>query len=323
VHTVISTFETREAALQAMNRLVDEGFDRNDIHLEDRETHASGATTRSDGTGGEHAHRGVMESIGHFFASLFGEDNHEGHSGTYSEAVRRGSSVVVVDADDETEAQRARSLMEQLGAYDVDARAQQWRSQGWTGFNPEAKDDYVSNERKDFIAGERQGIEGRDKMEVVQEELQVGKREVDKGGVRIVQRMSQKPVREIVRLREEHAQVDRRPVDRAASPEDLNAFREGTVEVREMAEVPVVGKTARVVEEVSVGKTVQEREETVEDTVRRKDVDIERIEGQGRPEVSREERAFAQRENRSVDDSRDVDELNRQTTRPIDPDKPR
>jgi uncharacterized protein (TIGR02271 family) len=322
VHTVISTFETRAAALQAMNRLVDEGFDRNDIHIEDCETHASRLGTHSDGTDGTREHR---SAIGRFFATLFGDDNDNNreYSGTYAEAASRGSSIVVVDADDETEAQRARSLMEQLGAYDVDARAQQWRSEGWTGFNPDAKDDLVSNERKDFIAGERQGIEGRDKLEVVQEELQVGKREVDKGGVRIVQRMSQKPVREIVRLREEHAQVERHPVDRAASPEDLNAFREGTVEVREMAEVPVVGKTARVVEEVSVGKTVQEREETVEDTVRRKDVEIERIEGQGRPEVTREERAFAARENRTVDDSRDVDELNRQTTRPIDPDKPR
>jgi uncharacterized protein (TIGR02271 family) len=293
---------------------VDAGFDRNDIHIEDRETHASRIGTRSDGTDATREHR---SAIGRFFATLFGDDNDNNreYSGTYAEAASRGSSVVVVDADDETEAQRARSLMEELGAYDVDARAQQWRSEGWTGFNPDAKDDYVARDRQDLA--------GRDKMEVVQEELQVGKREVEKGGVRIVQRMSQKPVREIVRLREEHAQVERHPVDRAASPEDLNAFREGTVEVREMAEVPVVGKTARVVEEVSVGKTVQEREETVEDTVRRKDVEIERMEGQGRPEVTREERAFAARENRTMDDSRDVDELNRQTTRPVDPDKPR
>jgi len=52
--------------------------------------------------------------------------------------------------------------------------------------------------------------------------------------------------------------------------------------VRESAEEAVVGKTARVVEEVRVGKDVREREETIEDRVRRKDVDVERIGGEQR-----------------------------------------
>ena len=63
-------------------------------------------------------------------------------------------------------------------------------------------------------------------------------------------------------------------MDRAATGADM-AFREGTIEVTETSEVPVVAKEARVVEEVVVGKTATDRTETVRDTVRRTDVEVE------------------------------------------------
>ena len=68
--------------------------------------------------------------------------------------------------------------------------------------------------------------------------------------------------------------INRHPVDRAVSEGDM-AFKEQNFEVTETDEVPVVSKTARVVEEVVVGKTATERTETVSDTVRRTDVDVE------------------------------------------------
>jgi stress response protein YsnF len=43
---------------------------------------------------------------------------------------------------------------------------------------------------------------------------------------------------------------------------DMAAFQEGTLEVTEMAEEPVVAKQARVVEEVIVGKEATERTDT-------------------------------------------------------------
>jgi stress response protein YsnF len=63
--------------------------------------------------------------------------------------------------------------------------------------------------------------------------------------------------------------------------------------VRETAEEAVVGKTARVVEEVRVGKEVREREQTVEDKVRRKDVDVQRMEGGSTRATAERERAVA------------------------------
>jgi uncharacterized protein (TIGR02271 family) len=111
---------------------------------------------------------------------------------------------------------------------------------------------------------------------VVEEELKVGKREVERGGVRVESRVEETPVTEEVQLREERVHVERRPVDRPVTDTD-KAFREGTLEVTERAEEAVVSKSARVVEEVVVGKEVEERTETVRDTLRRTDVDVQEV----------------------------------------------
>ena len=296
MQTVIGAFEDRDTAQRAVERLVEAGFERDDVHVQEG---ASTGTPRATTGGADRADEelGMMASIQHFFASLFGDDdNAPGRSGLYSEAVARGTSVVVVDARDDDRAERAASVLHELGAIDVDERAQQWRGEGWTGYSdPQAQPAMSTSNNLDaqraLDKGKVQaGTEGV--MDVVQEELRVGKRSIDRGGVRVIQRVSEKPVRELVRLREERAVVDRRPVDREATAEDLANFREGTIEVRETTEEPVVAKQARVVEEVRVGKDVQEREQAIEDSVRRKDVDVERIEGQGTDQMERE-RALA------------------------------
>ena len=111
---------------------------------------------------------------------------------------------------------------------------------------------------------------------VTKEELVVGKREVDRGGVRVYKRLVEEPVSESINLREEHVVVDRRPVSRAVTNADL---RDGdrVIELIETAEEAVVGKTARVVEEVRVGKEATEHTETVRDTVRHTEVEVEQL----------------------------------------------
>jgi hypothetical protein len=65
------------------------------------------------------------------------------------------------------------------------------------------------------------------------------------------------------------------------SREDVNEpfrpFRDGTIELTEHGEVPVVKKETRIVEEVKVNRDISERDETVRDKVRRTEVDVERI----------------------------------------------
>jgi len=116
---------------------------------------------------------------------------------------------------------------------------------------------------------------GEVKVPIVEEELRVGKREVDRGGVRVDVDVEEVPVEEQVRLREETVRVERRAVDRPVSDADAATFQEGTFEVRETDEEAIVDKQARVVEEVVIDKDVEERTETIRDTVRRTDVDVE------------------------------------------------
>jgi uncharacterized protein (TIGR02271 family) len=170
-----------------------------------------------------------------------------------------------VEVVDETSVERVRNALYAEGAVDIDSRVAQWRSTGYTGYDRNAPA-YTADE----IAAERQAFP------VVRESLDVGKREVQTGGVRVYSRVTETPVSESVSLREEHATIERRAVDRPATAADL---KEGSVEIRETAEEPVITKTARVVEEVVVGKEASSRSEIVNDTVRSTEVDVERTAG--------------------------------------------
>ena len=62
-----------------------------------------------------------------------------------------------------------------------------------------------------------------------------------------------------------------------AQAHELSAFKLGTTEVRVLFEKAVVSNAARVVEEVRVSREVHEREEVIEDKLRRKEVDVQRM----------------------------------------------
>ena len=120
-------------------------------------------------------------------------------------------------------------------------------------------------------------------VRAVEEELSVGKRKVATGGVRVTSHVTETPVEETVRLREEHVEARRERADRVLSPEEAEAaFEERTVEVMGTSEEAVVRKEARVVGEVVLNKETKEREETVRDTVRKTEVDVEEIETNAR-----------------------------------------
>jgi uncharacterized protein (TIGR02271 family) len=123
---------------------------------------------------------------------------------------------------------------------------------------------------------------------VVQEQLKVGKREVQRGGVRVFSRVVETPVNESVGLREEHVNVERRPVNEPISGADTTAFKEQSIEMRETAEEAVVEKSARVVEEVTINKEVTQREQQINDTVRHTEVEVEQL-GARQPDAHRVE----------------------------------
>ena len=119
---------------------------------------------------------------------------------------------------------------------------------------------------------------------VVEESLVVGKRTVERGGVRVVRRMVETPVQEDVNLHEERVVVERHAVDRPASGAELDA-QGRVIEMTGTGEEAVVGKAARVVEELVVGKTATEHTETVQDSVRRTEVEIEPTVGSERTDL--------------------------------------
>ncbi len=109
---------------------------------------------------------------------------------------------------------------------------------------------------------------------ILEERLDVGRREVSHGRVTVHSHVVETPVDERVSLRTESVQVDRRLVDRAISATDA-LFQDRTIELEEFAEEAVVSKQARVVEEISLRKEVHDRTETIHDTVRHTEVEIE------------------------------------------------
>jgi uncharacterized protein (TIGR02271 family) len=115
---------------------------------------------------------------------------------------------------------------------------------------------------------------GEEVIPLSEEQLEVGKRAVDRGTTRIRRFVVEKPVEQDVTLRGERVTVERRTPIAAEGAPGAGAFEERVVEVRETAEEPIVAKTARVVEEVVVGREATERTETVKDTVRREEVDV-------------------------------------------------
>jgi stress response protein YsnF len=147
---------------------------------------------------------------------------------------------------------------------------------------PEAKVDQAVEIMDRFESGgsaEGRGAGREEVVPVVEEQLEVGKRRVATGGVRVTSRVVERPVQRTVHLREEHVEAERKRADRVLSPEEAEAaFKDRTVEVTETAEEAEVRKTAREVGEVSLGKRVEERTETVRDKVRRTEVEVEELE---------------------------------------------
>jgi uncharacterized protein (TIGR02271 family) len=224
--------------------------------------------------------------VGAVAGGLIGALTHLGvpkeHAEYYAEGVRRGGTLVTVDSPDD-KAQQAVDIMNGNNAVDIDTRGAAYRSSGYTGYNesasPYASED-ITRERETYrnapTMNTGANTQGETVIPIVEEDIAVGKRQVQSGGARIHTRVTERPVEESVSLHEEHVTVNRRPVDRAASESDM-AFGEKSFDVTETSEVPVVAKSSRVVEEVVVGKTATDRTETIRDTVRRTDVDVEEL----------------------------------------------
>jgi uncharacterized protein (TIGR02271 family) len=376
--TITGLFDDRaEAEAVASHLRSHDGIDPDRITI-----HGQSAT----GTGGDTGDRGFWASLRDLF--IADEDRQ-----AYAEGIRRGGFVVSAQVEDAM-VDHAMDVFEQHGAVDLDSREAEWRSAGWSGYQPDTMgmsgtagtagtagmagtarmgtttdgatmgtdDEGTGRPMNDSAAlgaasmggtsaptvggatpmagagsgmgttsdagmtsGRTQGMTGgtaggmtdgmtsgvssgmaggptpdtttgamagtggdmdmrstdqlggmtnEERIPIVEEQLRVGKRETDRGRVRVRSYIVETPVNETVTLREEHVHVERRPVDQPLSAAD-DAFRERTIEAVEHGEEAVVSKEARVREELVIRKDVEQRDETISDTVRRTEVEVD------------------------------------------------
>lgn len=257
--TLVASFDSRGDAENAVQALLSAGFDRDHIHL-----HANGSAADAD-TGKS---KGFWDTITDFF--MPDEDR-----SAYDESVRRGGATLVVSAE-EARVDQAADIIERNGAIDMDERENTWRGEGWApGAAAASAGAPASATAGGLHDSARGGLHDAEAIPLAEEQLRVGKRQVSEGRVRVRSYVVETPVEENLSLREENVRVSSRPVDRAAGAGDEALFRERTMEAEEVNEEAVVAKEARVKEELIVEKDVGQRTETVRDTVRHTEVDID------------------------------------------------
>jgi stress response protein YsnF len=263
-NTITAFFDSRSDADHAVERLVDAGISRSSVKLiEGGGTDTSVASSTTTET------TGFWASLENFFFP--DEDRH-----TYTEGLRRGGYLVTVSGYAFDMHDIALDILDDEGSIDLDERSKAWESEGWSRTGSSDTSAATRRDSAETLAAQpsRLGADGDEVIPVVQEELRVGKRDVNNGRVRVRSYVTEIPVSENLSLRDENVEVTRRTVDRPLSGTE-DAFVDRTIEAEEHHEEAVVSKEARVVEEISLRKTAEQRDETVSDTVRKTEVEIE------------------------------------------------
>ena len=293
--TITAVFDTRDHAESASVSLRQIGIPAADVALSPESARDEMSTGSGRTDYAEPKKTGFMAALDNMFG---GYEDHD----TYAEGVRRGGTLLTAHVEDD-QIDKAVSLLEQHGAVDLEEREQTWRGEGWTsrsaggamaatgiagvgatglamsGTAPAAR--VVTTETRTTTPATKAAVQtaatsGKDDvLQVVEERLDVGKRAVSRGKVRLHSYVVENQVSEDVMLRDETVTVDRRVVDRPVAALGADAFQERTIEMEEIDEEAVVAKSARVVEEIGIRKDATDRTETVRDTVRSTKVDVE------------------------------------------------
>ncbi len=311
--TIVAVYDTPAHAQAAVRALEEAGVPSSDITHHASETYSgtagsgaagiSGNPNSAVGTSGTEV-APPREEPG-FWSRLFGteSEDYRRDNDVYGRTVQSGGSVVSVRvADVGRDADRIMQILESQNPVDIEERANSYETSstqrsstvydtpqnasamgvaeaggafGASGMTSTAG--MTGNERMStagLSSDARMENSGDQVISLAEEQLQVGKRVVNRGTTRVRRYVVETPVEENVTLHSESASIERRPVTGGAVAAD--AFTDKTIEVNEMSEEAVVGKTARVTEEVVVHRQAGDRTETVHDTLRKEQVDVEK-----------------------------------------------
>lgn len=251
---VVALFDTPENAEATRRNLEGAGFPGSEISIVSSKTlAAAGETLREPG----------------LWRRLFGRDIEKYEATVYGRAVESGGVVLTLRAP-ESDVPRAMGILNAHSVVDVQDRAVQ---QGLI-----SKETVIATpppKAGAAAATVTTPIPREQVLRLAEEQLDVGKRLVQDGTTRIRRFVTEKPIEAKVSLHEEHAQVIRRAVADPKSLKDID-WSDQTIEVIETAEEAVVSKSAHIAEEVIISKEGSDRVETVRDTVRRQQVEVER-----------------------------------------------
>ena len=217
---------------------------------------------------------------GGFWSWLTGEDHGDWRDPDYADAddqyysrsIEAGNTVVAVHVDQADSERVMRLLADQnpIGLEDTGADA---ATSTTTGDEPRMG---ITAEQRPASGELRMGAahgQHDEPIPLAEEQVQVGKERVERP-VRVRRFVVERPVEQQVNLRDERVEIERRPAQGTTVGD--RAFEERTVEVRESHEVPMVNKTAKVTEEAVVRREGTERTETVRDTVRKEEIEVDR-----------------------------------------------
>ncbi|HWF48244.1 MAG TPA: YsnF/AvaK domain-containing protein [Bryobacteraceae bacterium] len=298
--TLVAVFPTTAEAEAAAEELQAVGVHRD--HILVTSTNAANVCQPSTATGTAYREGGISGIKG-WWRSLFGDDENVNERSRYEDAVKRGNVLLSVDTTDQNENDVANIINRHspINVHEEGPNSAMTRASAQGVGNsipthitlPEetprreppasgataAQSGSATKAPSSSAAANTVGTGNANAIPVTTEELKVEKRRVLRGGVRVYSRVVEKPVEERIRLRDEHVRVERRTVDRPAAETDLRPGQEQVIEVKEFGEVPLVSKQVRVVEEIRVNKQFSERVETVRDTVRHTEVDVQPIHG--------------------------------------------
>jgi uncharacterized protein (TIGR02271 family) len=260
---IVAVFENMDAARGAREALVADGIDNARMELLDK---------RSDLDDWASMKRHALPD----------DDTH-----LYAEGLGRGHAMLIIRAAS-GDHDRIMRVLSRFNPLDIDEHAEQWRKTGWSGVHAgkAAWDVHrqTATERNTIAApttsasaaAARGGPERQEEViPVYEEQLKVSKRVVDQGHVRVRVYTVEHPVQEGLTLREERVAVERRPVDRPVAGMPDKSFEDRTIDVTTHREEAVIEKEARVKEEIVVRKEADQRSETVRDTVRQTEVEVE------------------------------------------------
>ncbi|ADO07958.1 MULTISPECIES: YsnF/AvaK domain-containing protein [Pantoea] len=267
--TIVTMFSNISLAEGAKRNLIKAGFLDDDIDI------ISGERLRTEGH--EARHPG-------FWQRLFGNTLEEDQAEVYEDAMRTGGVVLSLRAD-EDELPRAlgildahEELTERSAALPDDYAPDDGLTAPASGtlqengaIDPLQTDSAHRGAARTALTGDESD---EDVLRLAEERLEVGKRLVSEGSTRVRRYTVTDRVSENVSLHEQHAEIFRRPVSETGSPDQVD-WSEKTVEVEETHEQPVVNKTAQIIEEVVLRKEASDRVETINDSVRRQEVDID------------------------------------------------